>query len=149
MFFDGLLHAGTPISNLSFPVVHIAVEESQYIGSAQVEGRVWSPSGMLNIEFELADNGSLELTMSVVHSGSLVCCFACCCSLLHIVVRCCMLSKKVQGLTVGTVELHRRLLVNFVCTACFPRFTVGEFGACQMCARERSTFMFCVANQWL
>ena len=81
-----------------------------------------------------SDNGSLELTMWVVHSGSLVCCFACCCSLLHIVVRCCM-SKKVQGLTVGT--------------ACFPRFTVGEFGACQMCARERSTFMFCVAHQWL
>lgn len=55
MFFDGLLRAWTPISNLSFHVVHIAVEESQYIGSAQVEGRVWSPSGMLNFEFEKAD----------------------------------------------------------------------------------------------
>lgn len=54
MFFDGLLHAWTPISNLSSHVVHIAVEESQYIGSAQVEGRVWSPSGMLNFEFEKA-----------------------------------------------------------------------------------------------
>ena len=54
MFFDGLLHTWTPISNLRFHVFHIAVEESQHIGSSQVEGRVWSPSGMLNMKFEKA-----------------------------------------------------------------------------------------------
>lgn len=53
------------------------------------------------------------------------------CTLLYCAACWCNVEKGVQGLTVGT--------------ACFPRFTVGEFGACQMCARERSTFMFCVA----
>ena len=50
----------------------------------------------------------------------------------------------------GFDRWHSGISQKVACEFCLHcvfsyRFTVGEFGACQMCARERSSFMFCVA----